>query len=171
MKTVNAITAAAVALVGSASAFSLDFSAFGIGHELDPDIVVNVPGFGDVTFTEAPTNAPGSPTSQLEITDAHVPAPSIGFVDGDQLDVTFQADDPNVVVDEVTFVFVGVNAGEGFSVSSTATPDDGSRRISFAGANGDGAGLYRVDFTAVPEPSSALLLGLSALGFVARRRR
>ncbi|MFT6180297.1 MAG: hypothetical protein ACJAXZ_001237 [Akkermansiaceae bacterium] len=172
MKTVNAIAAAAVGLVGSASAFSLDFSAYTVGVELDPDLVVSVSGFGTVTFTEAPSNNPSSPPSELEITDAYVPDPGIGFQNGEQLEVTFQADNPNVTVQDVTFVFTGVNSGENFSVATTSNPDDGKRLISFSGEGSDGgAGLYQVHFTAVPEPSSTLLVALSALGLVARRRR
>lgn len=164
MKTVYAIATAAV-LTGSASAFSLDFSAFASGAELDPDIVVNVPGYGDVRFTEAPNNDPGAPATDLEITAAHVPFKGIGFENGEQLVVSFEGSTPV----EIDFIFAGVGSGESFDVNQTEIPDDGTRLISFKGS--PGAALVGVGFSTVPEPSSTLLVALGALGFAARRRR
>ena len=169
MKTVNTIAAAAIGLVGSASAFSLDFTSIPLGTDLGP-IIVPVPGFGFVKFTEAVSNTTGL-QSELTVNDTFVPNPGIEFQEGDQLGVEFiSIDNPTHRVDTVFFVFTNVDAGESFTVSSTVVPDDGTRLVSFAGA-GNGGGLSEVGFTTIPEPSSTLLVALSALGLVARRRR
>ncbi len=159
MKTVNALSLAAVGLVGSAHAFSLDFSAFANGLELDNSIVVPVPGYGNVRFTESPT-----PPTSLEITDQFAPFTGINFVDGETVFVTFEGG----AVRNVDFAFAGVGAGESFTATALNSPDNGSRSVTFSGT---GAALIAANFDAVPEPSSTLLVALSALGLVARRRR
>ena len=165
MKTVNAIAIAAVGFATSASAFTLDFTAFAAGAELNNNIVVNVPGYGDVRFTEGPNNF-GTPPTDLEITDQFPPFTGIGFENGEQLIVTFEGA-PAVNID---FVFAGVGSGESFTTSTSSVPDNGTRNIAFSG---NGAALVAVNFESapVPEPSSTLLVVLGALGLVGRRRR
>ena len=157
MKSVNAFALVAAGLVGSVSAFSLDFSSFAAGTELNPDLVVNVPGYGDVRFTERAG-------ADLEVSVAFAPFKGIAFANGDQILVTFEGDQAV----EIDFAFAGVGSGENVSVSNLNTPDDGTRLISFSG---EGASLIAVNFDTVPEPSSTLLVALSTLGLIGRRRR
>ncbi len=163
MKTANALALAAISLSGSASAFTLDFSSFAIGTELDNNIVVNVPGYGDVRFTEGPF-----PPTDAEIGNQYFGLPGIEFENGESVFVTFEG----APATNVAFAFVGVGNGEMFTATSlnSATPGDGAHSITFSG---EGAALFAVEFDAapVPEPSSTILVALSALGLVARRRR
>ncbi len=159
MKTAKALSLATIGLIGSASAFSLDFSAFSLGQQLNNDLVVAVPGFGNVRFTEST-----APPSSLEIAQDQAPFNGISFDGGEDLIVTFEGGP----VTDVNFAFAGLESGESFSVTTLSNPDDGTRRISFTG---DSASLIAVSFESVPEPSSTLLVALSALGLVGRRRR
>lgn len=159
MKTKSAISLAMIGLSGSVSAFSLDFSAFAVGLELNNNIVVPVPGYGNVRFTEAP-----SPPTSLEITDQPGPFRGINFEDGEQVFVTFEGG----AVSNVNFTFAGVGNNESFSTVALNTPNDGSSSITFSG---DSGALVAVSFDSVPEPSSALLAALGSLGLIGRRRR
>ena len=107
MKTITALTLATAGIVGSANAFSLDFAAFATGTPLNNSIVVPVPGYGDVRFTEAAT-----PVSELEITEFFGGIfKGINFTNGEQVFVTFEAGP----VTDVEFAFAGVEADENFT--------------------------------------------------------
>jgi hypothetical protein len=67
---------------------------------------------------------------------------------------------------------------DGQSVTTPDSPsffgiisDQSFTTVEFRGNNNDLFGVDNIHYSAVPEPSSALLLGLGAIGFVIRRRR
>ena len=170
MKSVKLI-AVILGSASSAGAFTVDFSAFAIGDVLDPEIVVNVLGYGDVRFSEAPLNTTGEEEftpSELEITDQHANGEgiirnSIGFIDGEQMLVTFEGID----VFNVNFDYAGIGVGEQFNFNSIVD-ESGPFLVSFSG---NGGGIVAVSFDVIPEPSSSLLISLAALGLIARRQR
>ena len=63
----------------------------------------------------------------------------------------------------------GSNPGSWFA-SNTVAADEFTWNHTTSG-NTNGAALERIGFEIVPEPSSSLLLGLGALGFLTRRKR
>ena len=156
---VAAILAAIPAL---SSAFTIDFNAAGTFFPGVPQ-VINVPGYGNVTFTAGNTSL--LPVGSLYLNDNGFGAPSVMFENGEALQVTFNAAQPL----DVDFDFVGVSAGEDFTLINHPFTQQ-SYILSFAG-QGDGAGLYQISWRAVPEPSSAFLGLVGVAGFALRRRR
>ena len=72
---------------------------------------------------------------------------------------------------KIDFDFVGVGLGEDFALAQIDAQNFTIGFTSDAGASIDPqAGLRAISFDAVPEPSSALLSSLAALGLLRRRR-
>jgi len=159
MKTVNAFALVAAGLVSSVSAFSLDFSSIALGTQLNPDLVINVPGYGDVRFTEASG-------SDLEIGTGSlgpIILQGITMENGEGITVTFEG----APATDISFGFIGVG-GDLDRFDAGSFIGNSAQLLSFDGTEGT---LVSVNFNSVPEPSSTLLIALSALGLIGRRRR
>lgn len=145
------------------TAFTLDFVGYE-GTSLPPNpLVIFVPGYGDVRFDAA--NGSTLVVDSAYQNDNGSAAPSLSFNERDALKVTFLGAQPL----KVDFDFVGVSAGENFTVQPDLFVAQ-SYLINLQGS-GDGAGLYAISWQQVPEPSSALLGLLGTAALVLRRRR
>ena len=139
--------------------FTLDFVA-DVGANLPPDLVINVPGYGNVQFTPlAGSTLVVGTTYQT----GGVPTPTLQFDSGEIVQVTFLALTPS----SLAFDFLDVSPGESTFVNTTADPKVFTVQLS---GSGDGAGLQQITFTAVPETSAATL-GLLGSGLLMLRRR
>lgn len=138
-----------------AHGFSLGFAA-NLGVTLPPDLIVNVPGYGDVLFSAAIGSA-------LPVT-ADYAFPSVIFDNGEAVTVTFLGATPS----DVEFGFSGVSVGEAFTPTQLT---NSQYYVSFQGSS-NGAGLNSITWgtNSIPEPASSLLGGLGALMLFRRRR-
>ncbi|BCU78451.1 hypothetical protein [Luteolibacter sp. LG18] len=144
-------------------AFTLDFVGYE-GSTLPPNpLVINVPGYGDVRFDAA--NGSSLVVNNAYQNDNGSAAPSLSFDQGEALQVTFLGAQPL----NVDFDFVGVSSGESFTVQPDLFVSQ-SYIINLQGS-GDGAGLYAISWTQVPEPTSAMLGVIGSMVLVLRRRR
>lgn len=162
----NTIAYAIACLCGSmavTSAFTLDFVGYDGTTLPNNPLVIFVPGYGDVRFDAG--NGSSLVVNSAYQNDDGSAAPSLSFDEGEALQVTFLGAQPL----KVDFDFVGVSPGENF----TAQPDlfgNQSYIINLQGG-GDGAGLYAISWTQVPEPASAMLGVIGSALLVLRRRR
>jgi MYXO-CTERM domain-containing protein len=162
LKAVSAI--AALALAPCLHAFSLDFAS-SVGSSIPSTLIVNVPGYGDVSFTAGFNPIQGA-ASSLEVGTNFFGAPSLQFDNGDTVYVSFLGSLPS----NVQFDQIAVSTdGEKFIVLQTGANEF---VVSLQDSN-NGAGIGAVNFTAdsVPEPSASLLGVLGLTGLVVRRRR
>ncbi len=190
MKTPHLLTALICGGISSVSAFTVDFTqhlnaatTFGVDLTTSPisiasqAIVVNVPGYGDVEFqviagdnlASLPGQISSSPVTQDFTNNSSDPINSLLFGDGTNVFVAFRGDTPI----NVDFDFVGVSLGENFAMSDQSTGGQTAFAITLAtgGSSVDSiAGLRSISFDTVPEPSSALLSAIAALGLLRRRR-
>lgn len=158
MKATTALAAAAlVAVATSADAFSFDFVA-NVGQTLPPNLIITVPGYGDVEISPLVGTLQVGTTFQNPGT---TPAPSLEFDSGDAILLNFLA----APVSDLDFDFIDVSPGEGVAVNGT--PNKFTVQLN---GIGNGAGLTEVTFNAVPEPGSAML-GLAGTVLLALRRR
>ena len=135
------------------------------------DLVVNVVGYGDVTFSYIGTDLSGAVESGIQYAGqfGEPPASTLEFGFGDVVKVTFGGS-----TDFSTgpfFAVAGVDSND-LNRTDVSTGSDGSVwNLTYAGAEGTGAGLVSATWDIVPEPSSAALgaLGMSMILF--RRRR
>ncbi|MFD0894925.1 PEP-CTERM sorting domain-containing protein [Luteolibacter ambystomatis] len=164
MKTTIALAIASLcATMASSMGFTLDFVGYE-GTTLPPNpLIINVPGYGDVRFDAA--NGSTLQVDNAYQNDNGSAAPSLSFDQGEAIQVTFLGAQPL----NVDFDFVGVSAGESFTVQPDLFKSQ-SFLINLQGS-GDGAGLYAISWTQVPEPASAMLGVLGSALIVLRRRR
>jgi len=164
MKTKTTLVAALFCGLSSiSSAFTLNFTGYE-GIELPPDVLeIPVAGYGSVRF-EAVSG------STLIVDSAHMnddgtAAPSLSFQPSESVKVTFIGLKPS----NVNFDYVGVAPGEYFiSEADAVTPQ--AFIVTMKGS-GEGAGLYAVSWSQIPEPSSAVLGVLAGAVCIFRRRR
>lgn len=155
------IVALSCGLCASGSAFTLDFVGL-VGTPLPPKLTINVPGYGTVDFE-------ASIGSTLVVDNAFESGgfggPSLTFAQDDTVKVTFNGVQPI----NVEFAFVGVSTGEAFDVQ----PDlfNTQAYVVILEGSGNGAGIQRVSWEQVPEPTSALLGTLGCALLLVRRRR
>lgn len=172
MKTKTLLIAAiSLATTALSQAFTIDFNALvvPVGTTIDSDnsLTIDVEGYGDVRFEVA-----GTDVVQVGTTYSNDPGTSIvnslEMDGGDTVLVTFLG--PEAL--NVDFDLAGLTPGEEvvqinqnafhtyeFTVNTVANP------------GADGAGIAAVSWTAVPEPSSAMLGALGACAILLRRRR
>jgi hypothetical protein len=151
--------------VAVSNAFTLDFVGYeGTTLPANP-LVIFVPGYGDVRF-DAGNGSTLVVDSAYQNANGSA-APSLSFNERDALKVTFLGAQPL----KVDFDFVGVSAGENFTVQPDLFVAQ-SYLVNLQGS-GDGAGLYAISWQqqAVPEPSSALLGLIGSAALLLRRRR
>ena len=149
--------------MAASSAFTLDFVGYDGATLPNNPLVIFVPGYGDVRFDAA--NGSSLVVNSAYQNDNGSAAPSLSFDQGDALQVTFLGAQPL----NVDFDFVGVTAGESFTVQPDLFASQ-SYILNLQGS-GDGAGLFAISWTQVPEPASAMLGALGSALLVLRRRR
>ena len=163
MKTKRPLIAAIhCGLCTAGSAFTLDFVGY-LGSTVPPTLTIPVDGYGSVSFTAAPGKT-------LVVDESHKDedgfgAPALSFDEGDTVIVTFDGAPPL----NVFYAFVGVSNGEIFT--NEDNPAGGQSDIITLSGSGAGAGLYKISWQAVPEPSTSLLGALGMALLVIRRRR
>ncbi|MBK1882116.1 PEP-CTERM sorting domain-containing protein [Luteolibacter pohnpeiensis] len=159
MKIKATMVAALLLLAPALHAFTLDFAS-SVGATLPSDLVINVPGYGDVSFS-------ANYASSLEVGTDFYGGATLQFDNNEVVLVTFLGGVPT----DVDFSTVAVSAisGEQFVV----IPISSSQYAVALQGSTDGAGIGAVTFNAaaVPEPSSAVLGLLGAAGLFVRRRR
>ncbi|MGJ8697879.1 MAG: PEP-CTERM sorting domain-containing protein [Verrucomicrobiaceae bacterium] len=172
MKLPISFLTALVATSLSASAFSVDFTG-NLGT-----IIQNPAGLGQQDHIELPVPGYGSVTifanlnKTLEIAQSFSndgsPITSLEFNNTDSITVRFNG--PTAI--NVDFDYVGVSFGDDFDLSAAGAPPLQTDYIlDFDSANAAGSsGLRAISWDAVPEPSSALLLGFAGFTLLRRRR-
>jgi len=164
MKLKAIIAVAALALPSSLHAFTLDFAS-SVGSSIPSTLIVNVPGYGDVSFT-AGFNAMLGAQSTLNVGTAFSGASALQFDNGDTVYVNFLGTLPSGVGFEQIAITTGT--AENFVVLQTGTNE---YVVSLQGSS-NGAGLTGVSFASqVPEPSTSLLGVVGLTGLLIRRRR
>lgn len=160
-------TALAVAMVVGFPALSLAFTLDAVGYggselALAPYSVF-VPGYGELVFEAL--DGTSLVVNSAYRNDSNFVGPSLSFDPAEAVKITFNGLElRNVNVD-----FVGLSVPEKFDMqkdhfttqSNLVTPQ----------GDGDGAGLYSLSWSLVPEPSSAALGLLGTAALVLRRRR
>lgn len=157
------IVATYCSLCAVGSAFTLDFLSIAPGTTLPPDLIVNVPGYGNVQLSAGAGSA--------LVVGNTFGGQALNFNAGESVTVTFlgAALEPN----DIAVSSVGVNLGEFF----TAAPGINQNEfvITLAGQASSppnsGAGVSAIAFEQVPEPSAALLGALGTALLVIRRKR
>jgi hypothetical protein len=159
MKNTSLSTLAALCLAaGAAHGFSLDFIS-DVGANLPPDLVINVPGYGNVQFSPLAGSALVVGTTYQT---GGLPTPSLQFDAGEIVLITFL----EAPVSDLAFDYIDVSPGESMN-TNVAGPNSFTVQLT-SGTNG--AGLQEITFSAVPETSAATL-GLLGTGLLVLRRR
>lgn len=154
-------------LLGLSAPAGLSFTLDAVGYEggvLNQNpFRVFVPGYGELVF-EAAAGAELVVSSAYQ-NDNGFGGPSLNFDANESVKITFEGLEPL----SVDFDFVGLSAGESFQIEKDLlTPQ--AFIITLRG-EGDGAGLYAMSWTAIPEPSAVLLGLLGTTALLLRRRR
>ncbi len=157
------------------SAFTLDFRNYSTGVPIptgttvQPALVINVPGYGNVQFDAVGTSVLVVNGDYENDSPGNTTSPSLNFDIGEAVKVTFLGAQPV----DVVWATVGLNTGEYFITQEGSTAKEFI--VTLGGSNPNaanrGAGLYEVGFQQVPEPSAALLGVLGASMLVLRRKR
>lgn len=157
----------------SASAFSVDFNDL-LGQTIQNPVSASgavdrfeipVLGYGTVTIF---ANLGETLTVGQSFSNDTNTINALEFEHTDSITVRFNG--PTAL--NVDFDYVGVSFGDDFDLIAIGTPPlnvDYIVEFETTLANGTG-GLRAISFDAVPEPSTALLGGLSLLGLLRRRR-
>jgi hypothetical protein len=163
------IAATYCGLCAVSSAFTLDFLSVPTDTLVPPSLTVNVPGYGDVRFDPIGTAALIVDNRFEKDSLVLTSSPSLNFDNGESVTITFLGAEPT----DVEFDWVGVNAGEFFTAAQGISANEFIVTLNGAALNtaNNGAGLYRIGFNQVPEPSASLLGCLGAALLVIRRKR
>lgn len=155
------ILAALTALCVHAQAFTLDFTAYnGTNITSSSPLTIFVPGYGNVIFSTIGSQV-------LSINNSYAPGVTIAIQPSRTLLVNFAGPFAPDNIDDVSFGFNGLSGIDNLNiVSLNAT----TVQLTM-GSTGNGAGLRDVTFTAIPEPSTALLGVMGTLSLALRRRR
>lgn len=164
------IAALSLAAASVSQAFTIDFNALvvpsGTTITAATPLTINVAGYGDVRFEVASGDI--VQVGQVHANDSGTVLNSLEMDPGENILVTFLG--PQAL--NVNFDIAGINPGLD-AVNITQHPiNTNEYQVGMVGNPGsDGAGLAAVSWTAVPEPSSALLGTLGAGLLILRRRR
>jgi hypothetical protein len=167
--TLPLIAATYCGLCAVGSAFTLDFLAVPTGTMVPPALTINVAGYGDVRFESIGSSTVIVDNRFEKGGSVLTSSPSLNFDSGESVTITFLGLEPT----NVEFDWVGVNAGEFFTVAQGLSASEFIVNLNGAALNpaNNGAGLYRIGFSQVPEPSASLLGCLGATLLVLRRKR
>lgn len=149
--------------MSTGSSFTLDAVGYEGGIIDQNPLRIFVPGYGELIFEAAPG-------SELVISSAYendngFGGPSFNFDAGEAVKITFDGLEPL----DLDFDFVGLSVGESFTIEKDLlTPQ--SFIVTLRG-EGDGAGIYAVSWTVIPEPASAAMGLVGTMVLLLRRRR
>ena len=180
------IAALSLAAMATSQAFSIDFDSLRI---ISVDETPQFVGFSPFTLSE-----PGTATQTLEVagygnvtftlvagsTDVQVgqqfageldsaPRNSLEFTDGGKVTVTFEGAAP-LVAEDPEFSYTANNGGTPSDRITDTDLGGNVWQLEYTGA-GDGAGLTKIEWNVVPEPSSAALGALGMSMILLRRRK
>lgn len=165
------ITAVSLAASALSQAFTIDFNALVVpqGTTIDSGtpLTINVTGYGDVRFEVGGTDVVQVGTTYSNDAGTTI-VNSLEMDAGDKILVTFLG--PEAL--NVDFDIAGLTPGEEVVQITQHAIRTFEFQVNTIGNPGsDGAGIAAVSWTAVPEPSSALLGLLGAGTLILRRRR
>jgi hypothetical protein len=152
------ILAALTALCVYAQAFTLDFTANnGTNITSGSPLTIFVPGYGNVIFSTIGAQV-------LSINTSYPTGVTIAIQPSEVLLVNFAG---AYAPSDIEFGFNGLGFSDGLDISIV-----NSTTVQLAmGSGGNGAGLRDVTFTAIPEPSTAVLGVIGTMALALRRRR
>jgi hypothetical protein len=159
------VAAMLLTVVSSVQAFTLDAVGYEGGVLEQNPFSIFVPGYGEIVL-EAALGSSLVVNSAYE-TERGFGAPTLSFDPAESVKITFNGAEPQ----NVRFVFVGLSVGESFVIERDLfTPQ--ALNVTLQGrGEGNGAGIYAMGWTVVPEPASATLALLGSMLLVLRRRR
>lgn len=172
---------ASTAAMSMASAFTIDFNTLTLSDGTTPSgftintidsnspQTVTVPGYGDVLFQVASGSSDSISVGSTFTNDAGTIQQSLELGSFETIVVTFLGAD----VLDVDFDIIGVSTGQNAAPSVDALDRNQFQYSPNTPAPGgtEGAGIAAISFTAVPEPSSSLLIVIGAGSMLLRRRR
>lgn len=155
------IFAALTALCVHAQAFTLDFTAYnGTNITSGSPLTIFVPGYGNVVFSTFGSQV-------LSINNSYPTGITVAIQPSEVLVVNFAGPYAPTDIEDVSFGFNNLGGSDGLVLT---TLNSTTIQLSM-GSGGNGAGLRDVTFSAIPEPSTAVLGVIGTLAMALRRRR
>jgi hypothetical protein len=180
------IAALSLAAMATSQAFTIDFdslriisvdetpqfvgfSPFTLSEAGTTTLTMDVAGYGNVTFTLVAGSTDVQVGQQFAGELDSAPRNSLEFTDGGKVTVTFEGAAP-LVAEDPEFSYTANNGGTPSDRITDTDLGGNVWQLEYTGA-GDGAGLTKIEWNVVPEPSSAALGALGMSMILLRRRK